>query len=36
MFPELDRKITADEYDAAVNILEKYGLEEGWIQEFDN
>jgi putative pyruvate formate lyase activating enzyme len=34
-FPELDRKITADEYDAAVNIMEGYGLHEGWVQEFD-
>jgi len=31
--PELARKITADEYQAAVDIMEKYGLEEGWVQE---
>lgn len=34
-FPEIDRKITADEYDAAVNIMEGFGLHEGWVQEFD-
>jgi putative pyruvate formate lyase activating enzyme len=34
-FPELDRKITADEYEAAVNIMEGYGLHEGWVQEFE-
>jgi len=31
--PEISRKVTADEYQAAVDILEKYGLEEGWVQE---
>jgi len=31
--PELSRKITPDEYQAAIDIQEKYGLHEGWVQE---
>jgi putative pyruvate formate lyase activating enzyme len=31
--PELARKITAEEYQAAMDIQEKYGLHEGWVQE---
>jgi putative pyruvate formate lyase activating enzyme len=32
---ELSRRITADEYEEARGIREKYGLENGWVQEFD-
>ena len=32
-FPELDRRITAEEYTEAVLLLEEYGLQEGWRQE---
>jgi len=32
-FPEMDRKITQDEYEQAAALLEKYGLHEGWVQE---
>ncbi len=32
---ELSRRITADEYEDARRIMEQYGLESGWIQEFD-
>ncbi|MFH1289065.1 MAG: radical SAM protein [bacterium] len=32
--PELDRKITRDEYDKAVHLAEKYNFEYGWFQEF--
>ena len=31
--PEIDRKITADEYQAAIDAYEACGLHEGWIQE---
>ncbi len=33
-FKELSRRITAGEYDEACKIMEKYGLENGWTQEF--
>jgi len=33
--PELARRITAEEYQAAVDVMEKYGLEEGWVQEHE-
>lgn len=33
-FPELNRKITRQEYDMALNLIEKYNLGNGWIQEF--
>jgi putative pyruvate formate lyase activating enzyme len=32
---ELTRRITAKEYEEARRIMEKYGLENGWMQEFD-
>jgi putative pyruvate formate lyase activating enzyme len=32
---ELSRRTTAAEYDDACRIMEKYGLENGWLQEFD-
>jgi putative pyruvate formate lyase activating enzyme len=32
---ELSRRTTAAEYDDACRIMEKYGLENGWVQEFD-
>lgn len=32
-FPEIDRKITLDEYQAAMDIMDRYGLHEGWVQE---
>ncbi len=31
--PELARRVTAQEYDYAVELLDKYGLHNGWIQE---
>jgi putative pyruvate formate lyase activating enzyme len=31
--PELARKITLDEYESAIDIMESFGLHEGWIQE---
>lgn len=34
-FKELSRRITAEEYDEACEIMEKYGLENGWTQEFE-
>ena len=30
---ELNRRITAEEYEEACRIMEKYGLENGWVQE---
>jgi putative pyruvate formate lyase activating enzyme len=33
--PELSRTITYEEYSEVVNLLEKYGLENGWLQEMD-
>ncbi len=33
--PGLDRTITYEEYSAVVNLLEKLGLENGWLQEMD-
>ena len=32
---ELSRRITAEEYEEAYQIMEKYGLENGWVQEFE-
>jgi putative pyruvate formate lyase activating enzyme len=32
---ELSRRITEEEYDAAYRIMQKYGLENGWVQELD-
>jgi len=32
---ELSRRITAEEYDEACQIMLKYGLENGWMQEFE-
>jgi putative pyruvate formate lyase activating enzyme len=32
-FPEINRKITKREYSEAVNLLERHGLGEGWIQD---
>ena len=34
-FRELGRRITADEYDDAYRIMQRYGLENGWVQEFE-
>jgi len=34
--PELSRKITADEYQAAIEAMERYGLTEGWVQEIEH
>ncbi len=31
--PGLDRRISLEEYEAACKLMEKYGLENGWIQE---
>lgn len=32
---ELSRRITEEEYDEAYRIMQKYGLENGWVQEFE-
>jgi putative pyruvate formate lyase activating enzyme len=32
---ELSRRITAEEYEDACRIMEQYGLENGWVQEFE-
>jgi putative pyruvate formate lyase activating enzyme len=32
---ELSRRITADEYEDAYQMMQKYGLENGWVQEFE-
>ncbi len=32
---ELSHRINADEYEDARKIMEKYGLEKGWMQEFE-
>lgn len=32
---ELSRRITEEEYDAAYEMMRKYGLENGWVQEFE-
>ena len=34
-FKELSRRITKDEYKDARRSMEKFGLENGWVQEFD-
>ena len=34
-YHEIDRKITAEEYQAAMDSMEKYGLYEGWVQEHE-
>lgn len=34
-FKELSRRITDDEYEAAYQAMLKYGLENGWVQEFE-
>jgi len=34
-FKELSRRVTAEEYQEACEIMEKYGLENGWVQEFE-
>jgi putative pyruvate formate lyase activating enzyme len=32
---DLSRRITAEEYEEACRIMESYGLENGWVQEFE-
>ena len=32
---EISRRITADEYEEAYQLMQKYGLENGWVQEFE-
>jgi putative pyruvate formate lyase activating enzyme len=34
-YPELARGINAAEYQEVVDLLKKYGLEKGWVQEMD-
>ena len=34
-FKELSRRITAEEYEEAYQIMQKYGLENGWVQEHE-
>ena len=33
---EINRKITSQEYDEAVEALEDAGLENGWVQDLEN
>jgi putative pyruvate formate lyase activating enzyme len=35
-FPPLSRKITREEYDSVVQIVERYGFENGWLQKLDS
>ncbi len=30
---ELSRRVTAEEYEEACRIMQKYGFENGWVQE---
>ena len=32
-YPELDRRITLEEYEDAISLMKKYSLENGWVQE---
>ncbi len=32
-YPPMDRRITPEEYEGTIELLKKYGLENGWIQE---
>ncbi|HVP58874.1 MAG TPA: radical SAM protein [bacterium] len=34
LYPEINRKITRSEHDAAVALLDRYGLCHGWIQDY--
>jgi putative pyruvate formate lyase activating enzyme len=34
-FPEIARKISRDEYESAIAVLERLGLENGWLQEME-
>jgi putative pyruvate formate lyase activating enzyme len=34
-FKEIDRRITPEEYEDAYQIMLKYGLENGWIQNLE-
>jgi len=34
-FTEIDRRITSEEYEEAYRIMQTYGLENGWVQEFE-
>jgi len=34
-FSKLSRRITSEEYEEAYHIMQKYGLENGWIQDID-
>ena len=34
-FKELNRRITAEEYEEAYQIMQKYGLENGWVQKME-
>ncbi len=34
-FKELSRRVTSAEYEEAYQIMQKYGLENGWVQEMD-
>ena len=34
-FKELSRRITTEEYEEAYQIMQKYGLENGWVQEHE-
>jgi putative pyruvate formate lyase activating enzyme len=34
-FPQLNRRITSEEFEEAMGILDHYGLEAGWVQEME-
>jgi putative pyruvate formate lyase activating enzyme len=34
-YKEINRRITTEEYDEAYQAMQKYGLENGWVQEFE-
>ncbi len=34
-FKEINRRITTEEYEEAYQIMLKYGLENGWVQEHE-
>ncbi|MFH1220954.1 MAG: radical SAM protein [Candidatus Eisenbacteria bacterium] len=36
LYPELNRKITKEEYEAAVALLDRFGLDNGWVQDTES
>lgn len=35
-YPEIDRRLTREEYDAAVDVMERYGIQDGFYQELSS